>query len=103
MLIRKLDRLALVAKAIKAEINGGNGAVMLPLYAELVRNALADEAVAANMRFDDLDVAPKMAFLLAINQPNDTTTLAAFAGNGEALEWPLNYCVGCRAMRLIQM
>ena len=81
----KTDRLALVAKAVKAEINGGNGAVMLPLYAELVRNALADEAVAANMRFDDLDVAPKMAFLLAINQPNDTTTLAAFAGNGEAL------------------
>ena len=80
------DRLARVAKAIKAEINGGNGAVMLPLYAELVRNALADEAVAANMRFDDLDVAPKMAFLLAINQPNDTTTLAAFAGNGEALK-----------------
>ncbi|MDC1407430.1 hypothetical protein N8524_03790 [Candidatus Puniceispirillum sp.] len=80
------DRLALVAKAIKAEINGGNGAVMLPLYAELVRNALADESVAANMRFDDLDVAPKMAFLLAINQPNDTTTLAAFAGNGEALK-----------------
>tara|TARA_B110000305_G_scaffold120432_1_gene135192 strand:- start:1229 stop:3334 length:2106 start_codon:yes stop_codon:yes gene_type:complete len=80
------DRLVLVAKAIKAEINGGNGAVMLPLYAELVRNALADEAVAANMRFDDLDVAPKMAFLLAINQPNDTTTLAAFAGNGEALK-----------------
>nr|ADI19878.1 hypothetical protein [uncultured alpha proteobacterium EB000_46D07] len=27
-----------------------------------------------------------MAFLLAINQPNDTTTLAAFAGNGEALK-----------------
>ena len=81
----KTDRLARVAKAIKAEINGGNGAMMLPLYAELVRNALADEAVAANMRFDDLDVAPKMAFLLAINQPNDTTTLAAFAGNGEAL------------------
>ena len=82
----KTDRLALVAKAVKAEINGGNGAVMLPLYAELVRNALVDEAVAANMRFDDLDVAPKMAFLLAINQPNDTTTLAAFAGNGEALK-----------------
>jgi len=81
----KTDRLARVAKGIKAEINGGNGAMMLPLYAELVRNALADEAVAANMRFDDLDVAPKMAFLLAINQPNDTTTLAAFAGNGEAL------------------
>jgi hypothetical protein len=79
------DRLALVAKAIKAEINGGNGAVMLPLYAELVRNALADEAVAAYLRFVDLDVAPKMAFLLAIIQPNDTTTLAAFAGNGKAL------------------
>ena len=82
----KTDRLALVAKAVKAEINGGNGAVMMPLYAELVRNALVDEAVAANMRFDDLDVAPKMAFLLAINQPNDTTTLAAFAGNGDALK-----------------
>ena len=82
----KTDRLALVAKAVKAEINGGNGAVMLPLYAELVRNALVDEVVAANMRFDDLDVAPKMAFLLAINQPNDTTTLAAFAGNGQALK-----------------
>ena len=27
-----------------------------------------------------------MAFLLAINRPNDTTTLAAFAGNGEALK-----------------
>ena len=81
----KVDRLALVAKAIKAEIMVGNGAMMLPLYAELVRNALADEAVAASMRFDDLDVAPKMAFMLAINQPNDTTTLAAFAGNGDAL------------------
>ena len=80
------DRLALVAKAFKAEIVAGNGAFMLPLYAELVRNALADEAVAANMRFDDLDVAPKMAFMLAINQPRDTSTLNAFAGNGAALK-----------------
>ena len=80
------DRLALVAKAFKAEIAAGNGAVLLPLYAELVRNALADEAVAANMRFDDLDVAPKMAFMLAINQPRDTSTLTAFAGNGDALK-----------------
>jgi len=42
--------------------------------------------VAANMRFDDLDVAPKMAFMLAINQPRDTSTLNAFAGNGAALK-----------------
>ena len=35
--------------------------LMLPLYAELVRESLTDETVAASMRFDDLGVAPKMA------------------------------------------
>lgn len=78
-------RLTRVAGAIKAEIVAGQGALMLPLYAELVRNALSDETIAANMRFDDLGIAPKMAFLLAINQPDDTTSLEAFAGNADAL------------------
>lgn len=83
---KRPERLSMVPKAVKAEILAGNGAMMVPLYAELVRNALADEAVASTMRFDDLDVAPKLAFMLAVNQPNDTTTLSAFGGNGEALQ-----------------
>ena len=73
-------------KALKAEIASGNGAVMLPLYAELVRNALTDEAVASTIRFDDLDVAPKLAFMLAISQPSDTATLSAFGRNADALQ-----------------
>ncbi len=80
------ERLSMVPKALKAEIIAGNGAMMLPLYAELVRNALVDEAVASTMRFDDLDVAPKLALLLAIDQPNDTTSLSAFGGTGNAFQ-----------------
>jgi hypothetical protein len=83
---KRPERLSMVPKAVKAEILAGNGAMMVPLYAELVRNALADEAVASTIRFDDLDVAPKLAYMLAIDQPNDTTTLSAFGGNGEALK-----------------
>ncbi|MDC3235217.1 hypothetical protein OBB02_04160, partial [Candidatus Puniceispirillum sp.] len=58
----------------------------LPLYAELVRNALSDEAVASSIRFDDLDVAPKLAFMLAISQPSDTMTLSTFSRNVDALQ-----------------
>ena len=76
----------MVLKALKAEIRAGNGALMLPLYAELVRNALTDEAVASTIRFDDLDVAPKLAFMLAINQPMIKTTLSAFGRNADALQ-----------------
>ncbi len=83
---RRPERLSMVPKALRAEIKAGNGAMMLPLYAELVRNALADEAVASTMRFDDLDVAPNLAFMMAINQPNDTTNLSAFGGNSDALQ-----------------
>ena len=83
---KRPERLSMVPKAIKAEIAAGNGAVMLPLYAELVRNALTDEAVASTIRFDDLDVAPKLAFMLAISQPSDTTTLSAFGRNVDALQ-----------------
>ena len=75
---KRPERLSMVPKALKAEIRAGNGALMLPLYAELVRNALTDDAVASTIRFDDLDVAPKLAFMLAINKPSDTTTLSAF-------------------------
>ena len=82
---KRPERLSMVPKAVKAEIAAGNGAVMLPLYAELVRNALTDEAVASTIRFDDLDVAPKLAFMLAINEPSDTTTLSAFGRNIDAL------------------
>jgi hypothetical protein len=79
------QRLALVAGAVRAEIVAGHGPVMLPLYAELVRESLTNETAAATMRFDDLGVAPKMAMLLAISAPNDTASLAAFAGNSDAL------------------
>ena len=79
------SRLALLVKAVKAEIVAGNGAMMLPLYGELVRNALGDESVASAMQFDDLDIAPDLAYGLAIGRPNDTATLEAFGGNGKAL------------------
>ena len=83
---KRPERLSMVPKAIKAEIKAGNGALMLPLYAELVRNALTDEAVASTIRFDDLDVAPKLAFMLAISKPSDTATLSAFGRNVDALQ-----------------
>ena len=83
---KRPERLSMVPKAVKAEIVAGNGAMMLPLYAELVRNALTDEAVASTIRFDDIDVAPKLAFMLAISQPSDATTLSAFGRNVDALQ-----------------
>ena len=83
---KRPERLSMVPKAVKAEIAAGNGAVMLPLYAELVRNALTDEAVASTIRFDDIDVAPKLAFMLAISRPTDTTTLSAFGRYVDALQ-----------------
>jgi hypothetical protein len=83
---KRPERLSMVPKALKAEIMAGNGALMLPLYAELVRNALTDDAVASTIRFDDLDVAPKLAFMLAISKPSDTTTLSAFGRNFDALQ-----------------
>ncbi len=79
------DRLALAVEAVTVEIMAGNGALMLPLYSELVRNALTDEAVASAMRFDDLNIAPNLAYMLAISKPNDKVTLQAFGGNGKAL------------------
>ena len=83
---RRPERLSMVPRALKAEIRAGNGALMLPLYAELVLNALTDDAVASTIRFDDLDVAPKLAFMLAINKPGDTAALSAFGRNVDALQ-----------------
>ena len=83
---KRPERLSMVPKAVKAEIVAGNGAVMLPLYMELVRNALTDEAVASTIRFDDLDVTPKLAFMLAISQPSDTKILGAFGRNVYAMQ-----------------
>ena len=83
---KRPERLSMVLKAVKAEIRVGNGALMLPLYAELVRNALTDDAVSSTIRFDDLDVAPKLAFMLAISKPSDTATLSAFGRNVDALQ-----------------
>lgn len=83
---KRPERLLMVPKAVKAEIAAGNGAMMLPLYADLVRNALTDEAVASSIRFDDLDVAPKLAFMLAISQPSDTMTLSTFGKNVDAMQ-----------------
>ena len=82
---KRPERLSMVPRAVKAEIAAGNGEVMLPLYSELVIDALTDEAVASTIRFDDIDVAPKLAFMLAISQPSDTPTLSAFGRNVDAL------------------
>ena len=58
---------------------------MLSLYAELVREAMTDESVASSMKFDDLGLAPKLAMLLAITNPEDVSTLEAFGGNNSAM------------------
>ncbi len=79
------QRLEWIATAVKEEIIAGRGPIMLPLYAELVREAMTDESVAATMKFDDLGLAPKLAMLLAIANPEDVSTLETFGGNNSAL------------------
>jgi hypothetical protein len=79
------QRLEWIVDAVKAEIMAGRGPIMLPLYAELVREAMTDESVASSMKFDDLGLAPKLAMLLAIANPEDVSTLEAFGGNNSAL------------------
>ncbi len=79
------QRLEWIVDAVKAEIMAGRGPIMLPLYAELVREAMTDESVASSMKFDDLGLAPKLAMLLAITNPEDVSTLEAFGGNNSAM------------------
>jgi hypothetical protein len=78
-------RLARVVAAMAAEIADGNGALMLPLYAELIRDAISDNYAAADMRFNENGVAPKISMLLAIDQPEDISRIEGFTDNDDAL------------------
>ena len=44
---------------------------MLPLYAELIADEISDANAAADMRFNEDGVAPKISMLLAIAKPDD--------------------------------
>jgi hypothetical protein len=74
-----------IASAMSAEIKGGNGSLMLPLYAELIRNAVSNVDAAADMRFNEDGVASKIAMLLAIDRSDDTSIIEDFTDNNEAL------------------
>ena len=60
------QRLANILVAMGAEITNGNGALMLPLYAELIADEIINADAAAEMRFNEDGVAWKIAMLLAI-------------------------------------
>jgi hypothetical protein len=79
------QRLARIAAAMRAEIADGNGALMLPLYAELIANEISDANAAADMRFNEDGVAPKISMLLAIAKPDDITLIEGFTDNDDAL------------------
>nr|ADI19021.1 hypothetical protein [uncultured alpha proteobacterium HF0070_05I22] len=79
------QRLARIAAAMGAEIADGNGALMLPLYAELIADEISDDNAAADMRFNEDGVAPKISMLLAIAKPDDITLIEGFTDNDDAL------------------
>jgi len=79
------QRLARIAAAMGAEIADGNGALMLPLYAELIADEISDANAAADMRFNEDGVAPKISMLLAIAKPDDITLIEGFTDNDDAL------------------
>ena len=79
------QRLARIVAAMGAEISDGNGALMLPLYAELITDEIANADAAADMRFNDDGVAPKIAMLLAIAQPDDIALLETFTDHDDAV------------------
>ena len=79
------QRLARIAAAMRAEIADGNGALMLPLYAELIADEISDANAAADMRFNEDGVAPKISMLLAIAKPDDITLIEGFTDNDDAL------------------
>ena len=78
-------RLARIAAAMGAEIADGNGALMLPLYAELIADEISDANAAADMRFNEDGVAPKISMLLAIAKPDDINLIEGFTDNDDAL------------------
>ena len=79
------QRLARIAAAMGAEIADGNGTLMLPLYAELIADEISDANAAADMRFNEDGVAPKISMLLAIAQPDDIALIEGFTDNDDAL------------------
>ena len=79
------QRLARIAATMGAEIADGNGALMLPLYAELIADEISDANAAADMRFNEDGVAPKISMLLAIDKPDDITLIEGFTDNDDAL------------------
>ena len=78
-------RLARIAAAMEVEIADGNGALMLPLYAELIADEISDTNAAADMRFNEDGVAPKISMLLAIAKPDDIALIEGFTDNDDAL------------------
>ena len=86
-------RLAHIVAAMGAEIADGNGALMLPLYAELIVDEIVNADVAAAMQFDGDGLAPKISMLLAITKPDDISLIDGFANNDDAV----------RAANLIKM
>ena len=87
------SRISRAVSAMAFEISGGNGALMLPLYSDLIREAVSDTYAAADMRFNDDGLAPKVAMLLAIDRPEEVSLIEGFTENDEAL----------RAAQLIRM
>jgi hypothetical protein len=79
------QRLSRIVAAMKAEIAGGNGALMLPLYAELIADTLSNAATTADMRLDENGVTPKISMLLAIAKPDDIALIEGFTNNDAAL------------------
>ena len=79
------QRLARIVAAMKAEIADGNGALMLPLYAELIADEISNLETAADIQFNENGVVPKISMLLAISKPDDIALIEDFANNDDAL------------------
>ena len=79
------QRLARIVAAMGAEIAEGNGTLMLPLYAQLIMDEIANEDAAANMRFNEDGVASKISMLLAIAKPYDIALVDGFTNNDDAV------------------
>ena len=79
------ERLARIVAAMKAEIADGNGALMLPLYTELITDEIANADAAADMRFNENGVASEISMLLAIAKPNEIALIEGFTENEYAL------------------
>jgi hypothetical protein len=77
--------LARIAAAMVAEIVDGNGSLMLPLYAELIADEISNANAAADLRFNEDGVAPKISMLLAIAKPDDIALIEGFTDNDDAL------------------